>query len=98
MMKTNRSPWVSAILKQIEDAASSALRAEEAFRTGDPHAAGLDASAEAAHSEILNLICSLTDDEADLVEPAFTKLEHELIRVSEILGIGLSARSTSIVP
>ena len=54
-------------------------------RSGDLSAAlGLRSYLEGRHAEIIEMICRLTDSEADSVEPAFTLLEHALVTLNSL--------------
>jgi len=55
--------------------------AEEAGRVHDARAGSLRAAAEAAHRDLLGSICELSDQQADLVEPAFTAFEMRLLHL-----------------
>jgi hypothetical protein len=83
------SSRVASVLRGIREAASLANEAEQAFRAVDPTAAELRSAAERAHCELLATICSITDEEANTVEPLFTKLESQLLQIDSLL-LGIS--------
>lgn len=58
--------------------------AEETLRTSthsDPHQALILSAITSSHLDLLQQICLLTDDEADGVEPAFTRFEKLLLEL-----------------
>ncbi len=68
-----------AVRRQVEIALELVGLAADALRAGvSREFAMLHDAAEQCHSRILAGICSLTDEEADLIEPLFTKLETGL--------------------
>ena len=70
---------VRLALVRISEALELALEAEEAWRARDKRASNLCNSADQAHCDLLNLICGLSQDDADLVEPVFTVFENHLL-------------------
>lgn len=68
-------------LKDVERALRLLRLAEEAYRAKSRRAFVLHASAELAHYQLLKSICSMTGQQADLVEPAFTSFEERLLRL-----------------
>jgi hypothetical protein len=72
---------VNAVLQRIEAARKLAEAAECALRGRDARANKLRSAAERAHYELLAEIRSLSERDADLVEPAFTALEERLLGV-----------------
>ena len=74
---------VPGLLRKLQQATRLVRRAEQAYRTGNRHAAMLHASAELAHYELLKRLCRATDEEAAIVEPAFTRFEEELLMLAK---------------
>jgi len=73
---------VAEVLAQIALAAEIAAEAERAYPRSEEGAGQLHAAAELAHRGILRSICTLTEAEADSVEPAFSEFENVLLRLS----------------
>ena len=71
-----------AIQQQTEEALNLVRLASEAHRNGLPSFEPLYAECQRSHEVILAGICTLTDEEADLIEPKFTEFEQELDRLS----------------
>ena len=77
-MSPGNGPSMSDILKQIADAMCVLDSADAAFQGVAPDAAELYDSVDRAPGEILRRICTLTDEQADSVEPALSRLEIRL--------------------
>ncbi len=76
------APLIRELETQSESAFALACAAENAYAVGTDEWAGmLHRAAELSHSGILAGITSLTDDEADELEPSITRLEYELFRL-----------------
>jgi hypothetical protein len=80
------SMQVSAILEGIADALHLVAEAETAYRMGDHRAGESHAAADSAHCALLESICELSEEDADLVEPPFTEFETRLLRLPMISG------------
>jgi hypothetical protein len=61
---------------------------ESAYRKRNWTAVVLHVAAEHSHFAILKGICKLSDTDADLIEPAFTDLENQLLHLWTFCGSG----------
>jgi len=50
-------------------------------------AAGLLDTANGLHCELLTNICTLSEQEADFIESAFTEFDDQLIRTHDLVGL-----------
>ncbi len=73
---------IDSVRKRIAEAETLATTAAFDYETGNEiRAAELQLAAERAWTTILKAIVDLTEEEADLVEPIFTELEEQLLRL-----------------
>lgn len=71
---------IESVRRQIAEAQALARNAAFDYETGNETlAAELQLTAERAWAKILKAIVDLTEEEADLLEPIFTKLEEQLL-------------------
>ena len=78
---TGESARVHRVRAEIAEASRMAADAADAYRAAGERAGRLHAAAECAHRDLLRSICDLSESEADSVEPAFTELEKQLMRL-----------------
>ncbi len=80
MPSVNGPASVSEVLGQIADATHVLDVADVAVQTSEAAASEQYAWVDRAHGEILQRICTLTDEQADSVEPAVSRLEIRLFQ------------------
>jgi hypothetical protein len=69
---------------QVSDALALAKLAAKRYQEGAELVAGrLHAAAERSHLLILAAVCSLTEADADLIEPTITDLENQLYGLAQ---------------
>jgi hypothetical protein len=76
------------VFAMIDEALRATKEAEDALESGDARAEVLTTAAEHAHCRVLKTICSLSDNEADLAEAAFTALENRLFPLCKVVPAG----------
>jgi hypothetical protein len=81
-----RAGLLADFLNGVERALRLVRLAEGAYRAGSRRAGVLHASAEVAHYQLLKSICRLTEQQAEVVEPAFTSFEQRLFRLPHLGG------------
>lgn len=85
------NPDCAQLLRQILEALKLVRFASEAHRTGSPMSGRLYAESERSYEIILAGFWSLSDEEADLIEPIFTDFEQELNQLSGLIANADSA-------
>src|SRR6476661_10193071 len=76
---------VRTVQRQTEDALAFVKVTAAAYREGVPGRMELYADAEQSYAILLHNICNLTDEEADVIEPIFTKFESEFNALSRTI-------------
>lgn len=85
MPLAHRNRVRTALAQQLQHALVLAVWAEAAYHYGARVWAGtLAVAAERAYSEIFDPIAALTEEEAELLEPAVTRVEKKLIPFSRL--------------
>lgn len=69
------------LFERISEGIQLVERLERALEHSAEHANTLLPQAETAYFEVLRDVCALSEDEADLVEPALTELELRLLPI-----------------
>ena len=89
---------IHTVQRRTEDAIDSVRVTAAAYRDGAPGMAELYAEAERCYNTILADICELTDEEADVVEPVFTKFELEFNALSKAILRTKNPRVRELTP